>query len=169
MRNRDRKPRLRRDDGIIARARSNRPQNERGQMFHTVLVPSDLTARTTNALDLACRIASADGARVIMLHVIETIDGLSKSEMKPFYNKLERNARAKMTSLARRAPKGVGIGHLITFGKRAEEIVRVADEEKADLLVLPSHRVDPSMPGRDWGTISYKVGILAPCAVMLIK
>jgi len=153
----------------MARARGNRRQNERGLMFHTVLVPSDLTARTSNALDVACRIASADGAKVIILHVIETIDGLPKSEMKPFYSRLERNARAKMASLARRAPKGVEIGHLITFGKRAEEIVRVAEEEKANLIVLPSHRVDPSMSGRDWGTISYKVGILATCPVLLIK
>jgi len=63
----------------------------------------------------------------------------------------------------------VTIRHLIKFGKRAEEILHVAEEENADLAVLRSHRVDSSMSGRDWGTISYKVGILATCPVLLIK
>jgi universal stress protein A len=47
--------------------------------------------------------------------------------------------------------------------------VRTAAALRADLIVLPSHRVNPSMVGRDWGTISYKVGILAQCPVLLVK
>jgi universal stress protein A len=45
----------------------------------------------------------------------------------------------------------------------------VAKARRADLIVLASHPVNPAMLGRDWGTISYKVGILAQCAVLLVK
>ena len=36
-------------------------------------------------------------------------------------------------------------------------------------VVLASHRVNPSRVNRDWGTISYKEGILAQCPVLLVK
>ena len=36
-------------------------------------------------------------------------------------------------------------------------------------IVLASHRVNPSKVNRDWGTISYKVGLLAQCPVLLVK
>ena len=55
------------------------------------------------------------------------------------------------------------------FGDRAEEIVRFATTHKIDLIVLASHRVKRSAGGRDWGTISYKVGSLARCPVLLVK
>jgi universal stress protein A len=47
--------------------------------------------------------------------------------------------------------------------------VRFAIANEADLIVLASHRVNPSAVDRDWGTISYKVGILAQCPVLLVK
>jgi nucleotide-binding universal stress UspA family protein len=57
----------------------------------------------------------------------------------------------------------------VVYGRRAEEIVKYASANNVDLIVLASHRVNPSMVNRDWGTISYKVGILAQCPVLLVK
>jgi nucleotide-binding universal stress UspA family protein len=58
---------------------------------------------------------------------------------------------------------------VVVYGRRAEGIVDFAAAHDVDLIVLASHRVDPSMANRDWGTISYKVGILAQCPVLLVK
>ena len=55
------------------------------------------------------------------------------------------------------------------YGKRAEQIVDFAAAHAVDLIVLASHRVNPTMVNRDWGSISYKVGILAQCPVLLVK
>ena len=51
----------------------------------------------------------------------------------------------------------------------AEAIVKYAAANEVDLIVLASHRVKPSRVDRDWGTMSYKVGILAQCPVLLVK
>ena len=58
---------------------------------------------------------------------------------------------------------------VLVRGRPAEEIVKYATSNEVDLIVLASHRVNPSLVNRDWGTISYKVGILAQCPVLLVK
>jgi nucleotide-binding universal stress UspA family protein len=136
--------------------------------FRHLLVPTDLTDRTGRAFDLALLLAG-DAGQIRLLHVIQTIPGIALGELKPFYARLEARARKKMTAMARRAPEGVTVRVEIAAGQRAESIVKVATARGADLIVLASHRVNPSMVNRDWGTISYKVGILAQCPVLLVK
>ena len=57
----------------------------------------------------------------------------------------------------------------VIFGDRAHEIVRYAMERGVDLIVLSSHRIDLGNPSAGWGTVSYKVGILSQCPVLLVK
>src|SRR5688572_16223866 len=138
--------------------------------FRHILVPTDLTERTDKALQMAGRMAKSDRARVTLVHVIETIDGLPPDELKRFYQRLERRALAAMTALARGAPTGPpNAASAVAFGRRAEQIVEYAGANGVDLIVLASHRVNPSLVNRDWGSISYKVGILAQCPVLLVK
>ena len=61
------------------------------------------------------------------------------------------------------------VGYALIYGRRAEQIVTFAAANDVDLIVLASHRVDPSKMNRDWGTISYKVGLLAQCPGLLVK
>jgi universal stress protein A len=102
--------------------------------------------------------------------VIETIQGLSLEEVKPFYDRLERKVGKVLETMTRHAredaPPPAGA---IVRGRRAEEIVKYAAANEVDLIVLASHRVNPSAVDRDWGTISYKVGLLAQCPVLLVK
>jgi universal stress protein A len=145
------------------------PATDDGRFRH-ILVPTDLTERTERALQLAGQLASRDGGRVTLVHVIETIQGLSLAEVTPFYERLERKARKAMQALARRAREDApAASHVLVRGRRAEEIVKYAAANDVDLIVLASHRVNPSAVDRDWGTISYKVGILAQCPVLLVK
>jgi nucleotide-binding universal stress UspA family protein len=57
----------------------------------------------------------------------------------------------------------------IVYGKRVEEVLRFVREHEIDLIVLASHPVDRSQAYGGLGTMSYKLGILAPCAVLLVK
>ena len=109
-------------------------------------------------------------SRITLIHVIETIDGMRFDELRAFYRRLEKKARIAMTQLARRvAEGGIQVESAVVYGRRAEEIVNFAAAHDVDLIVLASHRVNPSRVNRDWGTISYKVGILAQCPVLLVK
>jgi len=138
-------------------------------MFQRILVPTDLTERATRALDLALNLAAPGGARVVLLHVIETLRGLEPEEAKPFYQKLEQNAQRIMTTTTQQLQKThAEVVQEIVYGDRAVEIVRFAAAHQIDLIVLASHKVT-SGRDRDWGTISYKVGILAQCPVLLVK
>ncbi|HVH56845.1 MAG TPA: universal stress protein [Vicinamibacterales bacterium] len=147
-----------------------RPSRTSESPFRHILVPTDLTERTEKALQLASQLARRDGGRVTLLHVIETIPGLTFGEASRLYQRLERKARKPMDALIRRAgADGTTALHAFVYGRRADEIVRYAAEHEVDLIVLASHRVKPTRVDRDWGTISYKVGILAQCPVLLVK
>ena len=139
-------------------------------MFQRILVPTDLTERADKALDVALTFGAPDRSRVTLLHVIETFRGLEFEEMKAVYKKFEKTAQEKMTTArARLSNTGTEVVQEIVYGDRAEEIVKFASAHKIDLIVLASHRVNHAAVGRDWGTISYKVGLLAQCPVLLVK
>jgi universal stress protein A len=157
---------MRRKRGIRLRTRPERPAIG----FERILVPTDLTDRTVRALDLAARLSAPSRSRVTLLHVIETVRGIDADDLKRFYRKLESKARKEMARLKQRAGQlPVNVDEEILYGRRAEEIVGFAGRTGVDLIVLASHKVNPSIVGRDWGTISYKVGILAQCPVLLVK
>lgn len=139
-------------------------------IFHRLLVPVDLTDKNLAALEVATRLAAPAEGRVTLLHVIETIEDLGQGELDDFYRRLEERAKAEMRSLiGRTAAVGVELHQEISYGKRAQEIVRYSDRERVDLIVLSSHRVDPDRPGDSWATLSYKIAILAQCPVLLVK
>jgi universal stress protein A len=149
--------------------RSEPPGTSDGRFRH-ILVPTDLTSRTDKSLQLAGQLASRAGGRLTLIHVIETIQGLTPQEVRSFYDRLERKAGQAMEALTRRAPQDVPApSRVLVRGRRAEEIVKYAEAHEVDLILLASHRVNPSLADRDWGTISYKVGILAQCPVLLVK
>ncbi len=138
-------------------------------MFHTILVPVDLTPKNRQAVEAALNIAKAYHGQVILLHVIEQIaDTTRDGELKDFYDHLEEQAETSLQALLREH-KNHDIERVIVFGNRVEEILRFAEEEDVDLIVMTSHAIDPSDPTRSWGTVSYKIALLAQCPVMLVK
>jgi nucleotide-binding universal stress UspA family protein len=138
-------------------------------MFTKIVVPVDLTERHGPTLDLAARLTAATG-EVVVLHVIEVIQGLGREEDPAFYRRLEAVANAKIGRLVEslRGKKVKARGE-VQFGNRLGEIIACARREGADLIALASHAVDPSRPGAGWGTLSYQVGLLAACPVLLVK
>ena len=139
-------------------------------MFQKILVPTDLTDRTIKALEVAMNVTASDKSHITLLHVIETIAGTEDEQLTGFYRKLERRALNTLNDIVRRVPeKRAPVDIEVRYGKRAEEVLRFAREQQADLIVLASHPLDPSQPRASLGTMSYKLGVLAPCAVLLLK
>jgi nucleotide-binding universal stress UspA family protein len=139
-------------------------------MFHNILVPVDFTLKNEAALNTALDLARGKDAKVTLLHVIETIEHVEFDEMADFYRGLETRAAAKLYGLEERYKEAlIPVYHEIVYGKRAETIVRHAEEREVDLIVLSSHKVDRDHPALGVGAISYRIAIVARCPVLLVK
>jgi len=139
-------------------------------MFEHILVPVDFTPKNKRALDIALKIALCSKSRVSLLHVVEIIADTTFEEYKDFYAGLEKRAQKKMSGLITFCEnQGVLVADRITFGNRVQEILNYAAETEADLIVMSSHKLQIGEQPHDWGTISYKVGILSQCPVLLVK
>jgi universal stress protein A len=138
-------------------------------MFERLLVPVDLTDRNARAIDVARDLVQQGGGDITLLHVIETLD-LPYEELEEFYDRLEKRTIEQLDALTEplRAA-GLGVDQEVVYGRRAEEVLRYAEEHGIDLIVLNSHTVDPHDPGAGWTTMSYQVAILAQCPVLLVK
>jgi nucleotide-binding universal stress UspA family protein len=137
-------------------------------MFRHILVPVDFTKKNLRAVRTAVRLASDRGASVVLLHVIERVDAGDARGLGGFYRRLETQAKQRMGELVRLAAP-VETRAEILYGNRVNEILRFAEAEKVDLIVMSSHRLALRQAGEHWGTISHKVGILSRCPVLLVK
>lgn len=139
-------------------------------MFRHILVPVDLAESNKRALDFAVNLAILSNAKITLCHVIELIDDTTFEEFADFYTTLQQQAEAKMRALALpHQTTTIAIDYQIVYGERTREILRLAEAEGIDLIVMKSHQIDPATPTQGWGTISHKIGILAQCPVMLMK
>ncbi len=139
-------------------------------MFKHILIPTDFTEKSLRAVEIAMQMAFQDMCKITLLHVIETIEGAEGDEFTEFYEKLRTHSQERLTELVKRfVSRDLLIQTEILYGNRANEIVRFAHENDIDLIVLSSHRIDATGEALGFGTISYKVGILAHCPVMMVK
>lgn len=139
-------------------------------MFKRILVPLDLSPNYRRAVETAAELAQLGGGDVTLLHVIETIAGVAVEEERDFYNRLESAAHTHLERCGTilKACQVHGRGE-VRLGHRAHEILRFAVEHGSDLIVLSAPRIEPGHPEVGWGSLSYKIGILAPCPILLVK
>ena len=140
-------------------------------MFKNILVPADLTDKSIKALEIAAGMVKDTAFRITLLHVVETIDDdEGEEEFHDFYKKLADRAGKKMADLVNKyGTDKIDIHTEIIYGKRVPEIVKYASSKEIDLIILSSHKLEDMDSMDGWATISYRVGILAPCPVMMVK
>ena len=138
-------------------------------VFEHILVPVDFTEKNTVALDVAIKLAQQSHGRITLLHVIEPME-YEDDEIRSFYQTLEAKAWEKMKAMVEPVDKGkVPIMQQIILGHRATSIVEYTTTDHVDLLVLSSHKIGFDQPPKSWATLSYRVSILCPCPVLLLK
>jgi nucleotide-binding universal stress UspA family protein len=139
-------------------------------VFQHILIPLDLTDKHRQAVLIGAELATQSRGTVTLLHIIEKIPGLSDEEDKTFYARLERTARDHLVNYGESLKVRQVTAHLEVYcGQRAAEIARYAREKGVDLIILTAPHLDPQNPAAGWGSMSYRVGILAPCPVLLVK
>lgn len=140
--------------------------------FQHILIPVDFSTKTRAALDVAVEMAAVNHSRVTLLHVVEPIEvgGSVDTELDEFYKQLGANAVAELDYLSQRFDGlPCDVQCRTEFGKRVSTIVKFIERRNVDLVILSSHRLDTSQPVRSLASVSYQVGILAPCAVLMVK
>lgn len=138
-------------------------------MFERIIVPVDLTKRNREAVDMARGVVAPNGS-ICLVHVIETIPGVSVDEEKAFYEKLEKKASSFLAELSSVLDDaGVDSTAEVVYGSRARSILDEAKKLDADLIVVRSHRIGTERADQGFGTLSYQIGILAECPVLLVK
>jgi len=139
-------------------------------MFKHILVPIDLSDRNERTLRIAVGLARITQSRVTLLHVIQSVTGVSTQELRNFYKTLEQRSQRTLVRAARRfIDAEVAVRAIVVIGNPASEIIKAATARKVALIVMGSHRVMPGRPGRGLGATSYKVGIACPCPILLVK
>ncbi len=139
-------------------------------MFKHILVPSDLTDRNRKAMDIAVEMALENKSVITLLHVVETVEEADSDDFKKFYKQLGARAERIFDKfITQYGQKGVHIEKQIIYGKRIYEMLNFAVEHQVDLIIMSSHKLDPENATEGWGTISFKVGVLSHCPVMLVK
>jgi nucleotide-binding universal stress UspA family protein len=112
--------------------------------FNTILFPVDFSDRCRGAAHYAEALAGRFGSRLILLHVLETtigqpgdldFGGLAVLQME---DRLTRAQQLIDTFLADEL-KYSNVERRLETGDPARMIVRIAKEEKADLIMLPTH------------------------------
>ena len=139
-------------------------------MFKNILVPTDFLDDDQHALDIAARLCSMDNGKISLLHVIEVIQNTTFEEFEDFYSGLEKRSFNGLNGIIDRLDaKKITVEPRVVYGNRTREIVRYGEENSVDLIIMKSHKVDLEERSQGWGTISYKVSILAQCPVLLVK
>ncbi|HEX5417662.1 MAG TPA: universal stress protein, partial [Chloroflexota bacterium] len=113
----------------------------------TIVVPLDGSPLAESALSQAEESARVLGGEICLVRVISLpyISPDLDEEMGPIYDlavreELERDARAYLTSIARRlSATGLGVTSAVEFGNPAGTILTTARERKAGLIVMATH------------------------------
>ncbi len=117
--------------------------------WKTILVPHDFSASANHAAAIARDEAKTHGGKLLLLHVIDLPDQLGMdSAIVPADTGAPINIKTYAVSSAeqhladialRLAKDGTPASTYVVIGKPVEEILRFADEHKAELLVLGTH------------------------------
>jgi nucleotide-binding universal stress UspA family protein len=133
-----------------------------------ILHPTDFSDLSRPAFELACSLARDFAAELVVVHVAPPpVAGVVEGITVELPTGWEDQARARLAQVKTTDPR-VSVAHRLEQGDAAREIVRVATEVKADLIVLGTH-------GRGglsrllMGSVAEVVMRNAPCPVLTVR
>ncbi len=110
-------------------------------MYKKVLFATDFDEVGINAAHKAKKIADENGAQLFLVHVVEPIPAYAYPGFAGFAEvevSIREQAEKELATLAERL--GVDLKHrFLEFGSTKNEVLRVAEENKVDLIVTGSH------------------------------
>ena len=138
-----------------------------------ILVPTDFSESARHALLYGTSFAREYEAELVLLHVVENLTVGYASDLFPVpmaevFDEISGYAKAELAKLgAEVREKGIRVREMVVQGKPSAEIVRVAREETADMIVLGTHgkgMLDKAL----FGSTAERVIRRAPCPVLTV-
>lgn len=139
-----------------------------------ILSPIDFSDASAVALDVASDVASRYGSEILLFHAVPVIprlpQGVSIFAEGDYEKELTKNAEDRLGEfVSKLTPKGIKARSLVGLANDAAmEIVRTAESEKVDLIVIATH----GMTGwhrLPFGSVSDKVVRTADCPVLVLR
>ena len=142
--------------------------------FYRIVVPTDFSSCAEEAWATAQRLAAAFGSELVLAHVFVEAprfsEGpLSGARMREVYASARSWTEAKLEEWAGRArAAGLKVRTVLRTGVPYREIVDLATDERADLMVVGTH-------GRGGinrallGSVADRLIRLAPCPVLSVR
>ena len=109
-----------------------------------VIIPVDFTSTMNKVVDYATSIANQLGAEIIFFHVVNDFQGYDMMLVHPSFETmrkdLEQKSNERMANLVEDY-KGVkkGVSGKVVSGDAGDEIVKLAKEEQADMIIIGTH------------------------------
>jgi len=144
-------------------------------LFGRIVCATDLTAGSTATVETALSLARENLARLILLHVVEGARGdrtLDVDHVVPeaaaFRRAAVDRAQRRLHELGAGAHSFADVTACVETGTAWEEVVRVAEREDADLIVVGAHR--GGALGRLFlGSTADQIVRHAPCPVLVAR
>jgi nucleotide-binding universal stress UspA family protein len=133
--------------------------------LQTIVFPTDFSPASESALGVATTVARATTARLLIVHVKHEPHGEKPSEaaMDP-----DSISLARMLEEVRPNDTTVPYAHRLVSGTAAEEIIALAERERADLIVMATHG-RTGLARMLMGSVAEEVVRRASCAVLTVK
>lgn len=134
----------------------------------TILFPTDFSHTGDSALEMATALARDTGAKLLFVHVEEPPVAYGGGEMyygmpEPAYDEIKR----MLHEIVPKDPN-VPFDHRLVTGDPPSAIVRVAEEENVDLIVMGTHG-RTGLSRLLMGSVAEAVVRRAPCPVITYK
>jgi len=140
-----------------------------------ILFCTDFSENSESAQRYALDYAKALSSRLLVLHVVDLWAGVPAYDegvyvyVREAIARLEETARARLEELQKTCSESIeDVATLCRTGIPAEEIVRVAEEQEAGLIVMGTH----GWTGLKYvllGSVADKVLRTAQCPVMVVR
>jgi nucleotide-binding universal stress UspA family protein len=137
-----------------------------------ILCPTDFSAASKRALELALPIAEKFGAEVYLVHVVPVIPAVAASPTSHFdvpeYQSLLRSDAEKQMADVAKSVGAVKTHQILKNGSAADGILKAAEENGADLIVIAT----AGATGWEhvvFGSVAEKVVRRARCPVLTIR
>jgi nucleotide-binding universal stress UspA family protein len=143
-------------------------------MFHRIVVPTDFSECSEEAWAVAKRVAAAAGSELVLVHVLTEVPLYAEGVLNiKNARKIREGARKWVESaledwVGKARAEGLSARAVALSGVAHEEIVQLARDERADLVVIGTH-------GRGGinrallGSVADRVVRLAPCPVLTVR
>jgi nucleotide-binding universal stress UspA family protein len=143
--------------------------------FKRILFPTDFSPSAQHALDYAISLALEYESSIILGHVIEDISFNSSFTLSSFptsleyHHGMEEKAKEELARvLSPQLKRQINVEEAVVRGRPFVEIIRLAKEKSADLIVMATHS-QTGIRHSHLGSTAERVVRKAPCPVMVIR